>query len=68
MTVQQRRRELRNYGIALGCSLAGVAFGYLVHRGGWGGAFGMLFAILSAGCGIVCAGALLRVPKAGKPL
>ncbi len=52
---EQGRRDLRNYAIALLACLIGVAVGLLIKRSGWGGDFGMLFAILSAVLALGCA-------------
>jgi hypothetical protein len=52
---EQRRRDLRNYAIALMACLVGVAVGYVIKRSGWGGDFGTLFGILSAILALVCA-------------
>ncbi len=56
---EQRRRDRRNYGLALGACLLGTGFGHLIRRSGWGGDFGSIFEILSVALGIFCGGAFL---------
>jgi hypothetical protein len=54
-TREQRRRDLVNYGGALGGCVLGFVAGYLIRRSGWGGDFGTIIAFFSAVFALFCA-------------